>query len=146
VTAVDWDGVLPVTKRVAARHGVADRFAFVAGDLDSAAFGTGHQVATLGHILHSEGIERSKALLKKTFSALAPGGTIAIAEWLVAEDRNGPTPGLIFAVNMLVNTDHGDTFSFGEIARWLVAAGFTNPRLMEDLPCPSPLILANKPG
>ncbi|MBM3981303.1 MAG: methyltransferase domain-containing protein [Planctomycetes bacterium] len=145
VTAVDWEGVLGVTKKVAARHGVADRFTFVAGDLDSADFGTGHHVATLGHILHSEGIERSKTLLKKTFAALAPGGTIAIAEWLVADDRSGPPPGLIFAVNMLVNTDRGDTFSFGEIARWLTATGFTNARLAEDLPCPSPLILATKP-
>lgn len=146
VTAVDWDGVMPVTKRVAARHGVGDRFTYVAGDLDSVEFGKNHQIATLGHILHSEGIERSKSLLKKTFASLAPGGTIAIAEWLVAEDRNGPPPGLIFAVNMLVNTERGDTFSFGEISRWLTAAGFTNPRLVEDLPCPSPLILATKPG
>jgi hypothetical protein len=146
VTAVDWDRVLPVTKRVAERHGVSDRFKYVAGDLDSADFGKGHHIATLGHILHSEGIERSKSLLKKTFAALAPGGTIAIAEWLVAEDRSGPPPGLIFAVNMLVNTERGDTFSFGEISRWLTAVGFTNSRLVEELPCPSPLILATKPG
>jgi hypothetical protein len=145
VTAVDWDAVIPVTKRVAERHGVGDRFTFVAGDLDSVEFGKNHHIATLGHILHSEGIERSKSLLKKTFAALAPGGTIAIAEWLVAEDRSGPPPGLIFAVNMLVNTDRGDTFSFGEISRWLSAAGFTNARLVEELPCPSPLILATKP-
>ena len=50
-----------------------DRFTFTAGDLASADFGSGHQVATLGHILHSEGMERSKTLLKKTFAALAPG-------------------------------------------------------------------------
>lgn len=146
VTAVDWDAVMPVTKRVAERHGVGDRFTFVAGDLDSVEFGKGHHVATLGHILHSEGIERSKSLLKKTFAALATGGTIAIAEWLVSDDRSGPPPGLIFAVNMLVNTERGDTFSFGEISRWLTAAGFTNPRMVEELPCPSPLILATKPG
>ena len=59
---------------------------------------------------------------------------------------NAPPPGLIFAVNMLVNTERGDTFSFGEIARWLTAAGFTDARLVEELPCPSPLILATKPG
>ncbi|MCS6866831.1 MAG: methyltransferase dimerization domain-containing protein [Gemmataceae bacterium] len=145
VTAVDWEAVLPVTKRVADRHGVGDRFTYVAGDLATADFGTGHHVATLGHILHSEGIERSKALLKKTYAALAPGGTIAIAEWLVHDDRNGPPPALLFAVNMLVNTERGDTFSFGEISRWLTAAGFTQPRLLEDLPCPSPLIVATKP-
>jgi hypothetical protein len=146
VTAVDWPGVIPVTKRVAERHGLGERFRYVAGDLADVDFGVGHHITTLGHILHSEGIERSKMLLKKTFAALAPGGAIAIAEWLVNDDRSGPPPGLIFAVNMLVNTERGDTFSFGEIARWLSTAGFENPRLLEELPCPSPLILANKPG
>jgi hypothetical protein len=145
VTAVDWPGVLKVTKRVADRHGVADRFTFVAGDLRTADFGTGHHVATLGHILHSEGAARSRDLLKKTFAALAPGGTIAIAEWLVNDTRTGPPPGLIFAVNMLVNTADGDTFTFAEIARWLTDAGFTDPRTADDLPCPSPLVLATKP-
>jgi hypothetical protein len=52
--------------------------------------------------------------------------------------------GLIFAVNMLVNTDHGDTWSFDEIAGWLKEVGFTNSRQLES-PGPSPLILATKP-
>lgn len=143
VTAVDWPGVLPVTRRVAERHGVADRFRFVAGDLQSADFGTGHHVATLGHILHSEGEARSRALLKKTFAALAPGGTIAIAEWLPDEDRTGPPGALIFGVNMLVNTDEGDVFSFGQIRGWLHEAGFTDARTVESR-SPSPLILATK--
>jgi hypothetical protein len=146
VTAVDWPAVIPVTKRVAERHGVGGRFTYVAGDLAVADFGKDHTIATLGHILHSEGIERSKSLLKRTCAALAPGGTIAIAEWIVADDRSGPPPGLVFAVNMLVNTERGDTFSFGEISRWLTAAGFVSPRTLENLPCPSPLILATKPG
>jgi SAM-dependent methyltransferase len=145
VTAVDWPGVLPVTKRVAERQGVADRVKLVAGDLLEADFGRGHQVATLGHILHSEGADRSRALLKKTFAALAPGGTIAIAEWVVNEDRTGPPPGLIFAANMLVNTDEGDTFTFGEMSGWLRDAGFVSPRLL-DVPSVSPLVLATKPG
>ncbi len=104
----------------------------------------GHNVATLGHILHSEGEERSRALLRKTYDALAPGGTIAIAEFLVNDDRTGPPNGLIFAVNMLVATEHGDTYSFSEITRWLAQAGFENVRTL-DSPGPSPLILANRP-
>jgi 2-polyprenyl-3-methyl-5-hydroxy-6-metoxy-1,4-benzoquinol methylase len=144
VTAVDWPGVLDVTRKVAARLGVAGRFSFVAGDLAAADFGRGHDIATLGHILHSEGEKRGRALLKKTFGALAPGGTIAIAEFLVDDERTGPPVSLLFAVNMLVNTDEGDTWSFGEIAGWLRAAGFRDPRTIEA-PGPSPLILATKP-
>lgn len=144
VTAVDWPGVLNVTRQMAERFGLADRFEFTAGDLGEVDFGSGYQIAILGHILHSEGQERSRALLRKTFNALAPGGTVAIGEFLVNKDRTGPPRGLIFAVNMLVNTDTGDTYSFEEIAAWLAEAGFVNARTLEA-PGPSPLILATKP-
>ncbi len=145
VRAVDWEGVLSVTRRVAEKFGLADRFTFVPGDLLEADFGTGHQVAILGHILHSEGEKRSRLLLKKIFEALAPGGTLAIAEFLVNEDRTGPMNGLIFAVNMLVQTTAGNTYSFAEIRAWLQEAGFTNMRQM-DAPGPSPLVLADRPS
>lgn len=145
VTAVDWPEVIPVTQKTVARFGLTDRYTFHEGDLHDADFGNGHQVATLGHILHSEGITRSKQLLQKTFAALAKGGTIAIAEFLVNADRTGPLNGLIFAVNMLVNTDEGDTYSFEEISSWLKEAGFTYPRTIATHG-PSPLILATKPS
>ncbi len=83
--------------------------------------------------------------MKKTFAALAPGGTIAIAEWLPNEDRTGPPAALIFAVNMLVNTERGDCYTFGELSGWLKEAGFTNARTLEG-PGPSPLVLATKPN
>jgi 3-hydroxy-5-methyl-1-naphthoate 3-O-methyltransferase len=144
VTAVDWPDVLPVTRNTVARFGLSDRFSFVAGDLLETDFGRGHNVATLGHILHSEGVERSRALLAKTFESLAPGGTIAIAEFLVNRDRSGPQNALLFAVNMLVVTEKGGTYSFEEISSWLSEAGFTDARTL-DAPGPSPLILATKP-
>jgi len=144
VLAVDWPRVLQVTRAIAQRHGVGDRLTTIAGDLLEADFGAGHRVATIGHILHSEGRERSRQLLRKTFQALAPGGTIAISEFLPNDDRTGPPTPLIFAVNMLVHTEAGDTFTFAEIARWLGEAGFENPRLLEA-PAPSPLILATRP-
>jgi SAM-dependent methyltransferase len=144
VTAVDWAGIIPTTKRITGRFGVGDRFEFIEGDLLEAYFGTGYDIATLGHILHSEGEERSRVLLKKTLGALRSGGTIAIGEWLVNDERTEPLPSLIFAVNMLVNTERGDTFSFNEITMWLEEAGFKNVRTVEA-PGPSPLVLATKP-
>ena len=144
VTAVDWPGVLPVTKQTVERFHIADRYEYIAGDIGDVAFGSGYDIATLGHILHSEGEQHSRTLLKRVFEALSPGGTIAIAEFLVNDDRTGPPNGLIFAVNMLVNTEAGDTYSFNEIAAWLREAGFVDARTLES-PGPSPLILATKP-
>jgi SAM-dependent methyltransferase len=144
VTAVDWAVVLPVTRKTVEKFHLSDRFSFVEGDLLSADFGKEHNVATLGHILHSEGEARSRKLLAKVFQALAPGGTIVIAEFLVDDDRKGPVNGLFFAVNMLVNTDEGDTYSFNQISSWLADAGFRDVRTI-PAPGPSPLILATKP-
>jgi SAM-dependent methyltransferase len=144
VTAVDWAGMIPTTKRITQKFGLLDRFDFIEGDLLEANFGSGHDVATLGHILHSEGEQRSRQLLKKTFRALKSGGTIAIAEWLVNDDRTKPLPSLMFSVQMVVNTEKGNTFSFNEIKKWLEDAGFKKVRKLEA-PGPSPLILATKP-
>ena len=144
VTAVDWAGMIPTTKRITGKFGVRDRFDFIEGDLSEANFGSGYDVATLGHILHSEGEQRGRQLLKKVFRALKSGGTIAIAEWLVNDDRTKPVHSLMFSVQMLVNTEKGDTFSFNEIKKWLEDAGFKKVRKLEA-PGPSPLILATKP-
>ena len=84
-------------------------------------------MATVGHILHSEGRDRSRRLLKKIWNALAPGGTIAIQEFVPNDERTGPLHTLIFAVNMLVNTDEGNTFTFAEMSAWLREAGYVNP-------------------
>jgi SAM-dependent methyltransferase len=106
-------------------------------------FGTGHDVAVVWHILSGEGLVRSRKLLEKTHDALAPGGTIVIAEVLVDADRRGPLTGLIFDVNMLVSTEKGNTYSFEEIREWLEICGFTDVRTA-DAPGPSPLIFADK--
>jgi ubiquinone/menaquinone biosynthesis C-methylase UbiE len=144
VTAVDWAGMIPTTKRITQKFGVRDRFNYVEGDMLEANFGSGYDIATLGHILHSEGEDRSRRLLRKIFRALKSGGTIAIAEWLVNDDRTKPLPSLMFAVQMLVNTEKGDTFSFNQIKNWLEEAGFKKVRTLEA-PGPSPLVLATKP-
>lgn len=144
VRAVDWPRVLEVTQKVAKRFGLQDRLVGAPGDLLEADFGQGHQVATIGHILHSEGVRRSQQLLRRTFAALAPGGTVAIMEFLPNDERTGPPSALIFAVNMVVNTESGDTFTFPEISNWLRDAGFVNPRLLE-VPAVSPLVLATRP-
>jgi ubiquinone/menaquinone biosynthesis C-methylase UbiE len=144
VTAVDWAGIIPTTRRITQKFGVADRFKFIEGDIGEIDFGNGYDIAILGHILHSEGEDCSRHLLKKTFAALKSGGTIAIGDWLVNDERTEPLPALVFAVTMFLNTEKGDTFSFNEIKGWLEEAGYRNVRTL-DAPGPSPLILAKRP-
>jgi len=144
ITAVDFAKVLPVTKRVAQRHQLGERLNTIEGNIETVDFGRGFHVATLGHILHSEGETKSRKLLKKVFDSLAPGGIIAIAEFIPNDDRNGPPYPLLFAVNMLVHTEDGDTFTFQQMSGWLSEIGFKQIRKVE-VPAPSPIIVAVKP-
>jgi precorrin-6B methylase 2 len=143
VTALDWKDVVPVTRGTAEQSGVADRFQFIGGDVHEADWGSGYGLIVLGHILHTQGEALSRSLLAKAHAALAPGGTVVVAEVLVNEDRTGPAMPLLFAVNMLVTTDIGDTYSLGEVSSWLSDAGYREVRTL-DVPGSSPLILAEK--
>jgi len=45
------------------------------------------------------------------------------------EDRTKPPAGTLFAINMLVNTRGGDTFSFREVKDGLENSGFRDVKL-----------------
>src|ERR1041385_7753293 len=102
ILAVDWPKVLEVTRRTFGRYSLAERLQTSAGDFFEANFGSGHYLATIGHILHSEGRTRSRQLLKKVFDALPRGGTVAIAEFIPNNDRTGPPNALMFGMNSAI--------------------------------------------
>ena len=143
LTAVDFPEVLEVTRSVVSRFGLNGRFQAVAGDALSVDLGRDYSIATLGHILHSEGEERSRTMLSRVYEALAPGGTVAIAEFVLNEDRTSPPAAAYFNLNMAVNTENGRAFTSSELQLWLHEAGFRNVRWL-DVPGPSPLVLADK--
>ncbi len=142
VTVADFAQVIEVTKRFVAEFGLTDRFDYLPGNFRETDFGEAkYDVVTLGHILHSEGEKRSKDLLRKIRRALKPNGQLVIGEFLVDESREKNELGLLFAVNMLVNTEEGDTFTFNEISNWLRKEDFGEVGKI-DAPSPSPLIVA----
>jgi len=144
VTVADYPAVTQVTRQYAERWGVADRFDYLEGDFREIDFGIGKfDLAILGHIIHGEGADWSKRLLKRTCEALSDGGMLLIGEFVPNDDRTGPAAPLLFGLNMLINTPSGDVFTMHEYREWLKEAGF---RKVATIPAPhvSPLILATK--
>jgi 3-hydroxy-5-methyl-1-naphthoate 3-O-methyltransferase len=143
VTVADYPAVTQVARQYAERWGVADRFDYLEGDFREVDFGTGFDLAILGHIIHGEGPEWGRRLLKRTCEALNDGGMLLIAEFVPNDERTGPAAALLFGLNMLINTPAGDVFTMREYREWLKEAGF---RKVATIPAPhvSPLILATK--
>jgi len=59
--------------------------------------------------------------------------------------RIEPLEGAMFAINMLVHTDSGGTFTMDELAEDLQAAGFVNPRLAVEDSAMNSVVTATKP-
>ena len=75
--------------------------------------------------------------------AVKPGGTLVIAERFPDPERRTAVPALLFALNMLLHTTDGTTWTIPEFTDWLSAAGFTNVRTMPS-PGPDPLLIATR--
>jgi hypothetical protein len=83
-------------------------------------------------------------LLDRCLRALAPGGKIAIQDFILEPDKTAPKWGALFALNMLVGTRAGSSYSEAEYARWLSSAGFRDIRHVR-LPGPASLMIALRP-
>ena len=144
ITAQDFPGLFEVTREYAKLHGVEDRYEYLPGDLKEVGFGENRfDVALLGNIVHSEGEQSSRELFGKIHRALKPGGRIAIIDMIPNDERTGPPFALIFAINMLVNTEVGDTYTLAEYTAWLSQAGFAKVETA-DIGSHSPLIIGIK--
>jgi len=142
VTLVDFPKVLAIATQFVTQHGLANRVQYLAGNFREVDFGSEqYDVAILGHICHAEGARNTRTLFQRIRRALKPGGRLLIAEFLVDEERRTEIFPLLFAVNMLVNTEEGDTFTLSELRTWLKEAGFKTVETLEA-PGPSPLIIA----
>lgn len=129
-TLFDLPGVVELARENVAGAGLAGRVDLVAGDLRTDPLPGGHDLAFVSAIIHMLGPSGNVALLRKVHYALVPGGRIVIRDHVMSPDRTAPRSGAFFAVNMLVGTEEGGTFTYEEIAAWLVEAGFERPRLM----------------
>ncbi|MBA3857296.1 MAG: hypothetical protein C0507_10350 [Cyanobacteria bacterium PR.3.49] len=143
VDALDFDAVLKVTKHFTNKFAVQDRYAFITGNWrDVQLKENTYDIVILGHILHSEGRDVSKALLKRCFDVMKPGGRLVVAEMISNDDRSGPVFPIMFALNMFLATTEGCVFTESELKDLVEEAGFKKPyRLAPD----HVVVIAEKP-
>ena len=136
VTIYDLPEVIKLMKEHLAAAGIST----VGGDFNEGLPEGPFDAAYLGSVSHIYGPEENQALLKRVARVLVPGGLIAIRDFVRGQSRGAA----LFAVNMLVNTEYGNTYSEDEYRGWLATAGFEET---EVLPIPGRdtyLILAQR--
>jgi hypothetical protein len=143
-TLFDLPHVIPMARRRAAAAGLADRVRLAAGDFMKDPLPSGADLAWVSAIVHQNSRAQNRALFANVAAALVPGGRIAIRDILMDETRTRPVAGALFAVNMLVATEGGGTFTFEELAQDLASAGLAQAKVVREDEAMNAVVVAVK--
>ncbi len=141
----DLPDVIPLAKRRMSAEDLDERVLFVPGDFHRDKLPEGCDLALLSAIIHSNSPRENLALYGKIFRALEPGGVLLIRDHIMDGPRTSPATGTLFAINMLVNTRGGGTYTFQEIFDGLTRAGFSDIALIGNGEQMDGLVEARKP-
>jgi predicted O-methyltransferase YrrM len=126
----DLKNVIPTARKRLKAEGLYDRVKCVAGDFYKDELPEGCDLAVLSAIIHQNSIKENVELFLKVYRALEPGGVILIRDHIMDEYRTKPPAGTLFALNMLINTRGGDTYTFREVRDALIKASFVDVKLL----------------
>jgi SAM-dependent methyltransferase len=122
---LDLGAVVPLAEEYIRNAGLQGRVRVRPGDMRTADFGEEYDLVLLSAVCHMWSEDDNRALIKRCARALVPGGHLVIREFILNEDRTAPPFAAIFAVNMLVGTEHGNTYAEGEYRTWMTEAGLS---------------------
>lgn len=131
-TLFDLPEVIDMARTRLSQEGLIGRTTLVAGNFHHDEFPEGHDLALISAIIHSNSPEQNLDLYGRVFRSLKSGGRILIRDHVMDPDRTHPKDGAIFAINMLVGTSGGSTYTYEEIESSLLTTGFTRIRLLRQ--------------
>lgn len=141
----DFPGVLDLARARIAATKLAGRVSYAEGDFYRDELPGGCDLALLSAIIHQNSPQENTDLFRKIYRALVPGGCVLIRDHIMDEARTSPPAGAFFAINMLVATPAGDTYTFAEVQGMLKGAGFIDVTLIKTGPRMDCIVQARKP-
>lgn len=115
-TVLDLPETEPIFNRVVRSHGMADRVKFQVGDVEKIpSFGEGYDVVLVSSMMHGT---RGELIPPKAFDALLPGGCLAVRDFVLRPEKDGPLAAALF--NM-----RSGAYTEDEMIGFLRDAGFT---------------------
>jgi precorrin-6B methylase 2 len=126
-TVIDLPQTLEVAKEVITNFGLEDRIECKVGDIYNdlmLPIGKDVDLFFISNVIHMEGLEENARLMRKVYGSLVKGGRVIINDIMLEESKTSPSDGALFAVNMLVGTERGKSYTTGEIEKMLKDAGF----------------------
>jgi cyclopropane fatty-acyl-phospholipid synthase-like methyltransferase len=122
-TVYDLPTTRPFAEKTIAKFKLQDRIAFRDVDYLAEEIEGTYDVVWLSQILHGEGSEDCRKIIRKAVSVLEPGGMILIHDFILNNSMDNPLFPALFSLNMLLGTPSGQSYSEAQIRDMLSDAG-----------------------
>jgi 3-hydroxy-5-methyl-1-naphthoate 3-O-methyltransferase len=109
---------------------IAEKINIITGDMFKDDFGSGYDLVFLSFVIQHFDIWKNMELAKKVYESLNPGGTIVIQDLLIDDKRTSPEFNALFALELLVNSNGGDTYTSSDIWLMLKEAWFDKIKII----------------
>ncbi len=128
ITVFDVAATLRVTRKIFRENGMRGGLRLREGDFMKDPLGGPYDFAWISQILHAFGERECVKILSRVRRVLAPGGRVAVQEFLLDEGKTSPPAPAFFSVHMLAVTSAGRAYTASEIGGMLRRAGFRGIR------------------
>jgi len=142
-TVFDLPGVLDTTRECIRAEGMEGRIGVAEGNFKSDPLPGGHDVVLLANLLSVSSEDTNRALLRRLYEQLPPGGAVILSGWILDDGRTSPTIPVLFCLQDISWNAPDVERSAGTYLSWLRDAGF---RDVERRPLcePSSMIVGRK--
>ncbi len=130
-TIFDLPATLRTAERVVAEAKMAARIELRPGNFHTDDLGGPYDVVFMSDVIHYQEPDENRALIRRAAEALAPRGRLVLKDKFLDEGRASPAWTAVFAVHLLVHTEHGDCYTVAEATDWMKAAGLTRIEELE---------------
>jgi ubiquinone/menaquinone biosynthesis C-methylase UbiE len=129
-TIFDLPDVIALARRHISNAGINNRVTFIGGDFENDDLPAVADFAWLSAVAHQNSRKQNRKLFNKIYSVLQKSGVLIIRDVVMDKSHTKPVTGALFAINMLVATEGGGTYTFNEFREDLSKAGFMNVTLV----------------
>jgi len=137
---LDLEPVTRIAQRHIAKAQLTGRVHTRVGDLRQGLLGENYDLVFVSAICHMLSEEENRDLIRRCGAACAAGGRVVIQDFILEPDKTAPKQAALFALNMLVGTAGGSSYSAPEYEEWMRAAGLANVQRV-TLPGPAQLMI-----
>lgn len=143
-TILDFDPVIDVARRYVDQAGMTDRITLIGGDARQSEWPGNQDVVLMSYLLSAVDGADIAPLLDRGLAALRPGGRLIVHDFMLDDARSGPSSAALFFLQYLPLQPDAVSFTEGEMADMVRAAGYVDVVQAVMIPEITSMIVARK--